>query len=70
MLCSLATQLLKVYSKTCGWANEYLVAGLVRLDKNGRAIITLHLGSLDHLVGRVNVLGVVLVVVDLRKDHT
>ena len=43
----------------------HLVAGLVRLHDDGRAVVFLHLGAFDHLVGHVHVLGMVLVVVDL-----
>jgi hypothetical protein len=44
----------------------HLVASLVGLQDDGSSVIILHLGALDHLVGHVNVLGVVLVVVDLE----
>jgi hypothetical protein len=47
----------------------HLVASLVGLQDDGSSVIILHLGALDHLVGHVNVLGVVLVVVDLRNRH-
>jgi len=47
----------------------HLVASLVGLHDDGGGVVVLHLGALDHLVGHVHVLGVVLVVVDLRNRH-
>jgi hypothetical protein len=41
----------------------------VGLHDDGGGVVVLHLGALDHLVGHVHVLGVVLVVVDLRNRH-
>lgn len=49
-----------------GVVEETLVAGLVGLHYDGGAVVALHVGALDHLVGHVDVLGVVLVVVDLE----
>jgi len=49
---------------------RYLVARLVSLHDDGRGVISLHLGSLDHLVCHVHVLGMMLVMMNLRKNCT
>mmetsp|Transcript_17401 Transcript_17401/g.42228 ORF Transcript_17401/g.42228 Transcript_17401/m.42228 type:complete len:289 (+) Transcript_17401:119-985(+) len=47
-----------------GVVEQAHVVVLVRLHEDGLGVVSLHLGALDHLVGDVDVLGVVLVVVD------
>jgi len=49
---------------------RYLIARLVSLHDDGRSVISLHLGSLDHLICHVHVLGMMLVVMNLRKNCT
>ena len=46
---------------------NHLVASLVSFDNDSGAVVLLHLGALDHLIGHVDVLCMVLVVVDLKS---